>query len=124
MKVTIFLITIFLSVNSIATEQEAINHIKKLGKSLKSELVKAMKINPKEAVKVCNTKATKITSKISNKIIQVGRVSRKLRNPNNKIQKWMKKYIQEFETKKIDKKYITVNISETKRGILMPKDHL
>jgi hypothetical protein len=118
--VIIFLITIFFSVNSIATEQEAISHIKKLGKSLKSELVKAMKVNPQEAVKVCNTNAAKITSKISNKTIQVGRVSRKLRNPNNKIQKWMEKYIQELEAKKIDKKYITVNISETKRGILMP----
>ncbi len=120
MKVTILILTLFFSINSKATEKEAMNHIKKLGENLKSELIKAMKINPQEAVKVCNTKATKITSKISNKIIQVGRVSRRLRNPNNKIQRWMEKYIQEFETKKIKNKFIAVNISDTKRGILMP----
>ena len=72
-----------------AQPPQAIQKMKRLGKSLKAELVTAMAKSPEEALSVCKDRAPKIAEEVSDDNFQVGRVSRKNRNSGNLVQKWM-----------------------------------
>jgi hypothetical protein len=103
------------------TEKDAIKAIKNLGKNLKLELQKNMKVSPVQALQVCHLKAMPLTQEISKKGIQVGRVSRKNRNPNNEIKAWMRPYTDQFHNKKVaNKKYLVHNFKDGKKGIIFP----
>lgn len=107
---------------SYAEDQEkvALRTIKKLGKTLKVELKRAISVSPERALSVCNVKAPIIQKDISNKELQVGRVSFKNRNPKNSPKDWMKSYMKDFHSGKITKPYIVVNLDDNKKGLLKP----
>lgn len=75
---------------------------KLFAKSLKSELVGAMKSGgPKKAMNVCNQKAQNITADASEASgWRVARTSLKLRNPANAPDAWELKVLEEFEKKR------------------------
>ena len=87
---------------------------KKLLKSLKGELVKALKKNPLEAIEVCSQKALPITKKVEKEIdhgIKLKRTSLKYRNPANAPDEYEKEALRYFEenykeTGKIPRYYI------------------
>jgi hypothetical protein len=98
----------------------AIQKIQELGKTLKKELKKGLKKSPVEAVEVCHTKAPSIPKNLSNKKIEIGRVSLKNRNPDNYPQDWMLTTINEFHQNKIQNKYKIVSLDDGYKGLLMP----
>ena len=69
----------------------------KFGKSLKGELVAAMKSGgPVKAISVCRVKAPRIASEVSSGQWIVARSSHKLRNPSNAADLFTKATIKEF----------------------------
>ena len=76
--------------------------IKMFAGALKSELKKAIEDGgPVNAINVCNTRAMEISNKVSEEEgLKVGRVSLKNRNPNNAPNKWQRKALKDFETRK------------------------
>jgi hypothetical protein len=69
---------------------------------LKSELKKAIEDGgPVNAINVCNTRAMEISKQVSEEEgLKVGRVSLKNRNLNNAPNKWQRKALEDFETRK------------------------
>ena len=100
------------------------NTSKKLLKSLKSELVKALSKSPYTAIDVCNKKALEITKKIEKEVnhgIKIKRTSLKYRNPKNAPNKYEKQALQYFENmfkKGKDAKYY---IQKIKKGYMFYK---
>lgn len=84
-----------------ATCREA---VAKLGKSLKAELVSAMKDGgPVQALQVCNLQAIPITAKVSAETgIQVCRTSLRVRNPKNMPDVWETQTLEAFTARKAD----------------------
>ncbi|PCO04327.1 DUF3365 domain-containing protein [Microbulbifer flavimaris] len=72
-----------------------------LGKTLKQELVSAMKRGgPVEAISVCNLKAMPLTEQISTETgWQVARTSLKVRNPANSPDDWERHQLQQFQAR-------------------------
>jgi len=102
------------------SDKVVLENVKKLGAELKKELKTGMKKSPKDALEICNIKAPIIEGKYNKDKLKIGRISSKNRNPNNRPKDWMIKYIKDFHSKNIKDKYITVEISENKKGFLMP----
>ena len=77
--------------------------IKSLGKTLKGELVTAMKSGgPANAIHVCNTKAPAIADTVSKaQGLNVSRTSLKNRNPNNAPTDWQVMVLEKFEADKM-----------------------
>ncbi|HIE59896.1 MAG TPA: DUF3365 domain-containing protein [Hydrogenothermaceae bacterium] len=76
------------------------NVSKKLLKTLKEELVKAISKSPYEAIEVCNKKALQLTKKVEEEVdhgIEIKRTSLKYRNPLNKPDKYEKEALIKFE---------------------------
>ncbi len=72
----------------------------KLLKTLKGELVKALKKSPKDAISVCSQKAIPLTKKIEEEVdhgIEIKRTSFKFRNPANAPDKYEKEALRYFE---------------------------
>lgn len=117
---TVFIFIICNSASFAMDEKLVLKNIKKMGKELKRELKVGMKESPKDALKICNIKAPIIEAKYKEDNLKIGRVSLKNRNPNNRPKEWMLKYIDGFHKKSIKEKYISIQISEKRRGLLMP----
>lgn len=75
--------------------------VQQFGKSLKSELIGAMKAGgPENALNVCNIEAMPITENASAlNDAQVSRVSLKNRNPDNVPNDWQREVLQDFDTR-------------------------
>lgn len=101
-------------------EKKALAEINRLGKNLKTELQKAMKVSPVNALKVCNTKAMPLTQEVSKAGIKVGRVSLKNRNPKNKPAGWMMETITAYHNGMKKEPYSVVQLPNGKHGILKP----
>lgn len=80
--------------------------IKTFGKTLKGELVAAMKAGgPINAIGVCNTEAPKIASKVSlDQAMSVSRTSLKNRNSSNAPSDWQAAVLEQFEADKMSGK--------------------
>ncbi len=80
--------------------------IKTFGKTLKGELVAAMKAGgPINAIGVCNTEAPKIASKVSlDHAMSVSRTSLKNRNSSNAPSDWQAAVLEQFEADKMSGK--------------------
>ncbi|MDM8565423.1 DUF3365 domain-containing protein [Candidatus Halobeggiatoa sp. HSG11] len=107
MKYLLLIIAISMSSLTMAGEMDAKldNYratIGKLMKTLKSELVTAMKGDgPIAAIEVCNKKAPEITSKINKDAgFVIKRTSLKTRNADNAPDDWEKKVLAQFEERK------------------------
>lgn len=120
MKHLFFICIVFSTSLFALSEKEVLKDIKKLGSELKTQLQAGMKKSPKEALEICNIKAPLIEKKYKKNNLKIGRVSLKNRNPNNKTQVWMNKYIKGFHSQKIKEKYVTVKINKKTQGLLMP----
>ena len=73
---------------------------KKLLKTLKGELVKAISKSPYEAIEVCNKKALSLTKKVEEEIdngIKIKRTSFKYRNPANKPDEYEEEALEKLE---------------------------
>ena len=80
-----------------ALKMEGKGLMMKFGKSLKGELVAAMKQGgPVKAIGVCRVKAPKIASQVSSGSWKVARSSHKLRNPSNGPDAFTRMVIKEF----------------------------
>jgi len=88
--------------NSAALAQEARQHMKAFGGSLKKTLKSAMREGgPVNAMEVCNIDAPHITAAHSDeKAWKMGRTSLKLRNPANAPDAWELKVLNTFEQRK------------------------
>lgn len=118
-KLCFVFITVF-TLSLEAQPPQAIQKMKRLGKSLKAELVTAMAKSPEEALSVCKDRAPKIAEEVSDDNFQVGRVSRKNRNSGNLVQKWMLPLIEKYEEGS-KKKFLTVEIEDGKSiGYIKP----
>ena len=73
---------------------------KKLLKTLKGELVKAISKSPYEAIEVCNKKALSLTKKVEEELnhgIKIKRTSFKYRNPSNKPDEYEEEALEKLE---------------------------
>ena len=125
LSLSIILLTIFsLNAHEVAdhkaAEKKAMKAIGKLGMNLKKELKAAMQKSPVHAVQTCNIKASPIAKEIAKEGIEVGRVSRKNRNPDNTPKEWMLETIEAYHQKKITKPYTVVQLDNGKHGIIRP----
>ncbi len=121
LKRNIFLILFSLLSNiSYASEKQALDLIKSLGKDLQKELKKGLKKSTVGALRACNLKAPVIADKYSLDNIHVGRVSIKNRSPQNVPKKWMFETINLYHSGKIKNGYKVVKISHGRKGILKP----
>lgn len=116
----LFLSSTAFSEETAKTEKQALQAIKKLGKTLKTELQKAAKVSPENALKVCNTKAMPLTAEVSKAGIEVGRVSLKNRNPKNSPQSWMFETITAYHNGTKTEPYTVIQLPSGKHGILKP----
>src|SRR5690554_4040629 len=82
-----------------STLEEARSHAMLLGKSLKNELVAAMKSGgPLTAISLCNARAMPISQEVSSRTgWQVGRTSLLVRNPENTADAWENQQLKMFE---------------------------
>jgi len=98
----------------------------KLLKTLKGELLEALKKGPKEAINVCSTKAIPLTKSLEEQIdhgIKIKRTSFKFRNPSNAPDEYEKEALRYFENvfaeiKKLKDKIKNLR-SSTDKGDLM-----
>lgn len=104
-----------------ATEtKDVLNKIQELAKNLQHELKSGLKESPQKAVKSCQIMAPKIRNNISSDEIEVGRVSTRYRNPNNKPEVWMEETIQKYHQNQINSPYVIVDLDNGKKGLLKP----
>lgn len=118
--VSIFSLQAHESSNHEAETKKALKAIGKLGMNLKKKLRGAMQDSPVNAVKVCNIEAGPIAEEITKSGIEVGRVSRKNRNPKNTPKDWMLATIEAYHAKKITDPYTVVQLKNGKHGIIRP----
>lgn len=119
MKLTLIFI-LSCSLSSFANEKKALKAIKRFGNLLQAELKKGLKESPTQALEICNLKAPQIQEEVLKKGIELGRVSKKNRNPHNRPKKWMAPYIESFHNNKIKKPYVVVKLDKGKHGLLKP----
>ena len=76
--------------------------VKAFGKELITQLKQALEEGgPVKAIKVCNSEAPEIASKLSSQYNwKIGRTSLKTRNPKNNPDEWETKVLQQFEQRK------------------------
>lgn len=77
------IITLFLISSINTSKNKALTQIKKLNKTLKSELQKKMKNSPAKTLEICQLKTPVIQNSLSNNKIKIRKVSLKNRNPKN-----------------------------------------
>lgn len=110
MKLYIFIL-LMLQVSVVIAEENFQESAKTLSLDLKRNLLeqlskKISEVGAAESIGFCKTEVGPIVKGIAGeraKKFNFGRTSLKLRNPNNKPQDWMIKYLQEFENKNEDK---------------------
>lgn len=111
---------IILSFSAHASEKLALKTITEYSKNLKAELKQGLKKSPEKAIEICKMKAPEIQMRLSDRDIEIGRVSLKNRNPNNTPKEWMIPYINGFHRREIKRPYVTVDLDGKKRGLLKP----
>lgn len=114
-------ILIVMSFSTFALEEKVVlENIQKLGSELKAELEAGMRKSPVQALEICNIKAPIIEAKFKTDDLKIGRISLKNRNPDNSPKDWMTKYIEGFQNKQIQDKYVTTLLDHNRKGLLMP----
>lgn len=120
MHKTLFIGLLFLSTSLFASDKQALEKMNLLGSKLKTKLISALGKSPEEALNVCKKEAPLIAQGLSNENFMLGRVSRKTRNPENRIQAWMYPLIEKYESG-VDDAFLKVEIpSESAVGYIKP----
>jgi len=89
-------------------------------KSLKAALVAGLEQGPVKAISVCRVEAPKLAEKASTASAQVGRTSRKLRNPDNAPKPWMEPILDRYESDPESREPAVVIIDEHTVGYVEP----
>ncbi|MDY0191771.1 MAG: DUF3365 domain-containing protein [Desulfuromonas sp.] len=63
---------------------------------LKHELLAGLKQGPEAAINICRQKAPQIAQQLTTPGVQIGRVSHRPRNPNNRVQSWQEGLMAEY----------------------------
>jgi len=101
-------------------QDKALQVIKKFGTNLKQELQAGLKKSPVEAIKICHLKAPELTQAATEDGIQIGRVSFKYRNPQNKPKPWMLNEMKAYHAGRIKTPFAIVKFQNRKEGLLKP----
>lgn len=65
---------------------------------LKTQLMSGLKQSPKHAVEVCREQAPQIAEQLAGPGVTLGRVSHRLRNPQNRPQPWLVPLLEEYRS--------------------------
>lgn len=89
-------------------------------KNLKSALLAGLEEGPVNAISVCQMKAPELAAAASTSDVQVGRTSKKLRNPANAPKPWMKPLLDRYHQDPESREPVVVVVDENTVGYVEP----